>query len=137
MTRSQEEDGYLFTWNQLYFPDTRWINMQVEHELYTAGHFIEAGISHLAATGKKDLFNLVLKSADLVVKDFARISSASAPGHQEIEIALLKLYRLTGKKEYLGTAEQFLLKRGHNKLFGFIMLRDVLSMAEFASSMIG
>ncbi|MBF9015978.1 MULTISPECIES: glycoside hydrolase family 127 protein [unclassified Oceanispirochaeta] len=127
MARSQEEDGYLFTWNQLYFPGTRWVNMQVEHELYTAGHFIEAGISHLAAMGKKDLFNLALNSADLVVKDFTRISSASAPGHQEIEIALLKLYRLTGKKDYLNTAEQFLLKRGHNKLFGFIMLRDFLS----------
>jgi len=127
MVLVQDDDGYLFTWNQLYFPGVRWVNIQVEHELYTAGHFIEAGISHFKATGKKTLLNAVIKTADLVVKDFKIITSAVCPGHQEIEAALLKLYRLTGKREYLDTAQRFLEKRGHSRLFGFRMLHDVLS----------
>jgi len=127
MESAQEEDGYLFTWNQIYFPGVRWINLHVEHELYTAGHFIEAGISHLLGTGRKRLFNMAVKTADLVVRDFRKISASTAPGHQEIEAALLKLYQVTGKRKYLETAEQFLLKRGTGRFFGFRILRDVLS----------
>ena len=127
MEKAQDVDGYLFTWNQIYFPGTRWKNIHVEHELYTAGHFIEAGISHFQATGDKKLLNMGVKLADLIVGDFRKITFSNSPGHQEIEIALLKLYRETGERKYIHTAEQFLRKRGGGKFFGLILLRDAIS----------
>lgn len=127
MEKAREADGYLFTWNQIYFPGTRWKNIQVEHELYTAGHFIEAGISHFQATGEKRLLNMGVELADLIVGDFKKITASNSPGHQEIEIALLKLYRLTGDRKYINTAGQFLSKRGRGRFFGLTLLRHVIS----------
>lgn len=112
MERACDDGGYLYTWNQIYFPGTRWNNIHLEHELYTAGHFIEAGISHFMATGEMRLIQMAVRTADLVVRDFRKITSSNCPGHQEIEIALLKLYRVTGNIRYRDTAEKFLLKRG-------------------------
>ncbi|MBN2049695.1 MAG: glycoside hydrolase family 127 protein [Spirochaetales bacterium] len=127
MGKAQDADGYLFTWNQIYFPGTRWKNIQVEHELYTAGHFIEAGISHFQATGEKTLLNMGVKLADLIVGDFRKITSSNCPGHQEIEIALIKLYRVTGDDKYINTAERFLSKRGRGRFFGLTLLSHVIS----------
>ena len=127
MEKAQDSDGYLYTWNQLYFPGRRWINIHVEHELYTAGHFIEAGISHLLATGEKRLFNMAVRTADLVVRDFKKITSSNCPGHQEIEIALLKLFRVTGQSKYMDIAEQFLRKRGRGWFFGLRLLQNYFS----------
>lgn len=127
MEKAQDSDGYLYTWNQLYFPGMHWINIHVEHELYTAGHFIEAGISHYLATGEKRLFDMAVRAADLIVRDFKKITSSNCPGHQEIEIALLKLFRVTGEREYMDTAEQFLRKRGRGQFFGLRLLQNFIS----------
>ena len=95
---AQDEDGYIYTYNQIYFPGTRWKNLQIEHELYCMGHLIEAGVSHHQATGNEILLNLVKKSADLILNDFWEANSLQVDGHEEIEIALLKLEQETGIK---------------------------------------
>jgi DUF1680 family protein len=117
LARAQMADGYLFTYNQIHFPGQRWVNLQIEHELYCHGHFIEAGVSNYEATGRRDLFDLCLKSADLLVHDFLNASNAKACGHEEIEIALVRLYRVTGKEEYLELARRFVERRGRIPLF--------------------
>ena len=117
LTRAQTKDGYLFTYNQIHFPNQRWVNLQIEHELYCHGHLIEAGVSHYEATGRRDLLDLCIKSADLLVRDFLAASSDKTCGHEEVEIALIRLYRVTGKEEYLELARQFLERRGRIPFF--------------------
>jgi DUF1680 family protein len=117
LARAQMDDGYLFTYNQIHFPGQRWVNLQIEHELYCHGHFIEAGVSHYEATGRRDLLDLCLKSADLLVHDFLNASTDKTCGHEEIEIALMRLYRVTDKTEYLELARQFVERRGRTSVF--------------------
>ena len=64
---AQSADGYLYTYNQIHFPSSRWQNLQVEHELYCMGHLIEAGVTHYQTTGSDHLLRLVCKTADLIV----------------------------------------------------------------------
>ena len=99
--RSQMPDGYLFTYNQLHFPNQRWVNLQIEHELYCHGHLIEAGVSHYEATDRRDLLDICITAADLLVRDFLNASNDKTCGHEEIELALMRLYRVTGTGEYL------------------------------------
>lgn len=127
MARAQEPDGYLFTYNQIRFPGVRWKNLLIEHELYCHGHFIEAGISHFEATGRKDLLVLAERSAGLVVREFRDAGKERTSGHEEIELALIKLYRLTGKREYLETAQSLLERRGRMRPFWPRFLAQVLS----------
>jgi len=108
----------------------RWINLQIEHELYCHGHFIEAGVSHYEATGRRDLLDLCIKAADLLVRDFLNASSDKTSGHEEIEIALLRLYRVTGKEDYLELARQFVERRGRTPLFPWHLLRQFKSHNE-------
>ena len=115
---AQMPDGYIFTYNQLHFPKQRWVNLQIEHELYCHGHLIEAGVSHYEATGKKDLLDICIKAADLLVHDFLNSSNDKTCGHEEIELALIRLYRVTGKEEYLELARQFVERRGRTPLYG-------------------
>lgn len=117
LNRAQMEDGYIFTYNQIHFPNQRWINLQVEHELYCHGHLIEAGVSHYEATGLRDLLDLCIKAADLLVQDFLDASNDKTCGHEEIEIALIRLYRVTGKEEYLELARRFVERRGRIPFF--------------------
>ncbi len=112
LARAQAPDGYLFTYNQIHFPGTRWTNLQIEHELYCHGHLIEAGVSHYLATGKGTMLTVACKAADRIVADFAGRGPAFTPGHEEIEIALLRLYRVTGRPAYLDQARQFIEQRG-------------------------
>ena len=120
MARAQEADGYLFTYNQIHFPGTRWKNLMIEHELYCLGHFIEAGISHFEASGGSALLDLATRTADLVVREFRDAHAWRTSGHEEIEIALLRLYRLTRKAEYLETARalQENSRRGKTEIGG-------------------
>jgi DUF1680 family protein len=100
----------------------RWENEEEAHELYNLGHLYEAAVAHYQATGKKNLLKIALKSAELVLKDFGPGKVMLPPGHQEIEIGLVKLYRLTGEKKYLDQAKFFLDQRGNSqghKLYGF------------------
>jgi uncharacterized protein len=116
--RCQEPDGYLFTYNQIHFPGTRWKNLQIEHELYCLGHFVEAGVSHFEATGRRELLGLAEKAALLVVGEFTEAGPERTSGHEEMEIALLRLYRLSGRVEYLECARALLERRGRIRAFG-------------------
>ena len=125
---SQEKDGYLYTDRTINPAATlamagkeRWSNEQDSHELYNLGHLYEAAVAHFQATGKRTLLNVALKSADLVTRTFGPNGRKEVPGHQEIEIGLVKLYRATGEQRYLDMAKFFLDQRGNaagHKLYG-------------------
>src|SRR5690606_25515363 len=104
LARAQQSDGYLFTYNQIHFPNDRWKNLQIEHELYCHGHLIEAGVSHYQATTRTDLLGIARRAADRIVEDFNGKDENHTPGHEEIEIALLRLYQVTGHEPYLHMA---------------------------------
>lgn len=116
---AQEDDGYLYTARTLN-PDkppkssgpTRWSYLAHSHELYNVGHLYEAAVAHHMATGKRSLLDVALKSADLVVREFGPGRRPDVPGHQEIELGLARLYRLTGNEDYLRLAKFFLDGRG-------------------------
>jgi DUF1680 family protein len=118
---AQEPDGYLYTPRRLITPDyappggkERWVGMKDgSHELYTVGHLYEAAAAYFAATGKRSLLDVALKSADLVCSTFGPGMRGEVPDHQEIEIGLCKLYRVTGEEKYLRTAKWFLDQRGN------------------------
>ena len=121
---AQEPDGYLYTFRTMH-PDSpahEWINQQrwlndpvLSHELYNLGHLYEAGAAHYQATGKTNLLNVCLKSAGLVEQDFGTNKLRLAPGHQVIEMGLVKLFRATGEPRYLELAKFFLDVRGPNQ----------------------
>jgi DUF1680 family protein len=125
--RAQMPDGYIFTYNQIHFPNQRWVNLQVEHELYCHGHLIEAGVSHYEATGRRDLLDICIKAADLLVRDFLNTTPDKTCGHEEIELALIRLQRVTGKEEYLELAHQFVERRGRIPFFPLHLLRQFKS----------
>jgi DUF1680 family protein len=118
---AQEPDGYLYTPRRLITPDyappggkERWVGMKDgSHELYTVGHLYEAAAAHFAATGKRSLLTVALRSADLVCSTFGPGLRGEVPDHQEIEIGLCTLYRVTGDEKYLRTAKWFLDQRGN------------------------
>ncbi|GAB4314605.1 MAG: glycoside hydrolase family 127 protein [Bacteroidales bacterium] len=117
---AQEPDGYLYT-NRTIMGDSalemagpdRWVNVhEHSHELYNAGHLYEAAVAHYLATGKRTLLDVALKNADLVRREFGWGKREDYPGHQEIEIGLVKLYRVSGDQKYLDQARFFLDVRG-------------------------
>jgi uncharacterized protein len=129
MALAQEPDGYLFTYNQIHFPGTRWKNLMIEHELYCLGHFIEAGVSRFEGSGRGDLLELAERSARLVASEFQDAPSERASGHEEIEIALLRLYRITRTPAYLDAARALLERRGRVRLFGARLALQLASQA--------
>ncbi len=115
--RAQEDDGYFDTYFIVKEPDHKWQDLLECHELYCSGHMIEAGIAYYQATGKDALLNIVKRNADLICSMFGEHKNPGLPGHQEIELALLKLYELTREKRYLDTARFFLEGRGQKPDF--------------------
>ncbi|MFN8336622.1 MAG: glycoside hydrolase family 127 protein [Cyclobacteriaceae bacterium] len=121
--RAQEPDGYLYTARTInplnvhpWLGKERWEKeREHSHELYNAGHLYEAAAAHYLATGKKNLLTIALKNADLVCSVFGPDRRHVAPGHEVIEMGLVKLYRITGKTEYLNTAKFFIEERGNHK----------------------
>ena len=121
---AQEDDGYLYTNRTIaemnggngfheWTSKNRWeLDSILSHELYNIGHLYEAAVAHFQATGKRTLLDIALKSADLVNKDFGWDRVKVYPGHQVIEMGLVKLYRTTGEKKYLDLARFFLDVRG-------------------------
>jgi uncharacterized protein len=118
---AQEPDGYLYTARTInplqahsWAGKERWEReRELSHELYNSGHLFEAAAAHYQATGKRNLLDIALKNADLVCSVFGPGKRRVAPGHQVVEMGLVKLYRITGKKEYLNTAKFFIDERGH------------------------
>lgn len=123
IANAQEPDGYLYTARTIdkvnvnpFFGKERWEKeREHSHELYNAGHLYEAAAAHFLATKKTSLLNIALKNADLVCSVFGPDKRHVAPGHEIIEMGLVKLYRITGKKEYLLTAKYFIEERGNFK----------------------
>jgi len=115
--RAQQPDGYLNTYFIVKEPDRKWQNLQECHELYCAGHMIEAAVAYYMATGKDTFLNIMRRKADLICSRFGEGKIQGIPGHQEIELALVRLYHVTGEKSYLETAEYFLNERGKDPSF--------------------
>ncbi len=130
VARTQHPDGYIFTYNQIHFPNDRWKNLQIEHELYCHGHLIEAGVSHYEATVRTDMLAIARRAADRIVEDFLGKGTDHTPGHEEIEIALLRLYKVTAHQPYLEMARQFIEQRGRNPLFALSLIRQNSSVNE-------
>ena len=118
--KNQGEDGYFNIFFTVVQPENRWANRDW-HELYCAGHLMEAAVAYAEATGKTKFLACMEKYADYISKVFMEDHSATfhTPGHEEIELALVKMYRHTGKKKYLDLAAYFINTRGtveeHNK----------------------
>lgn len=111
---AQLEDGYLNTYFTIKEPEHRWENLQECHELYCAGHMMEAAVAYYEVTGKKKLLQIMEKMADHIYDKFTHELYHGIPGHQEVEIGLMKLYHLTGKERYLQLADYFIEERGKN-----------------------
>ncbi|MEX2120041.1 MAG: beta-L-arabinofuranosidase domain-containing protein [Pirellulales bacterium] len=118
---AQQEDGYLNTYYTLVEPDKRWQNIQYGHELYCAGHLVEAAVAYYQATGKRKLVDVAIRFADHIDSVFGPDKRHETCGHQELELALVKLYRTTGERRYLKLAGFLLDMRGSDdgrRLFG-------------------
>jgi DUF1680 family protein len=117
---AQEPDGYIYTTRTIdpehphqWAGKERWVSEEVlSHELYNAGHLYEAAVAHYQSTGKRTLLDVATKNADLLVRTFGPGKRRIYPGHQIAEMGLVKLYRVTGKKEYLDLAKFLLDSRG-------------------------
>jgi len=119
---AQEDDGYLYTArtiNPKNLPprtgEKRWSYLNHSHELYNVGHLYEAAVAYFQATGKRSLLDVAIKNANLIDHEFGPDKRHNPPGHQEIEIGLVKLFRVTGDKRYLKLAKFFLDQRGYER----------------------
>ncbi|MDO4620128.1 MAG: glycoside hydrolase family 127 protein [Lachnospiraceae bacterium] len=115
--KAQCDDGYLNTYFTVKEPEHRWQNLLECHELYCAGHMMEAAAAYYECTGKDRLLQVMRRMADHIDRRFGPGKETGIPGHQEIEIGLLKLYHVTGEERYLRLAEYFLEERGKNPDF--------------------
>ncbi|HNT36062.1 MAG TPA: glycoside hydrolase family 127 protein, partial [bacterium] len=112
MADAQLEDGYLNSHFIAAGVENRWKNLRVEHELYCAGHLIEAAVAYYEATGKKRFLDIICRYVDHIDATFGSDKRRGYPGHEEIELALVKLYRVTGEQKYLHLSQFFLEERG-------------------------
>jgi uncharacterized protein len=120
VAKAQEPDGYLYTARSIdavngheWMGKKRWEKEnELSHELYNSGHLFEAAAAHFIATKKRNLLDIALKNADLIDKDFGEGKICVAPGHQVVEMGLVKLYRVTGKVKYLNLAKFMIESRG-------------------------
>ena len=116
---AQEPDGYIYPARTIDPKNTppgvgpeRWSYLHTSHELYNSGHLYEAAVAHFQATGRRTLLDVAIKNADLVCRIFGPGRRLDAPGHEEIELALVKLSRIAGDRKYLDQAKFFLDQRG-------------------------
>jgi uncharacterized protein len=122
ITAAQEPDGYLYT-NRTIDPEhvhppagkERWSSLVQSHELYDSGHLYEAAAAHYQATGKRTLLNVALKNARLICSTFGPEGLHDVPGHEIIEMGLVRLYRVTGEQTFLETARFFIEQRGNHQ----------------------
>jgi uncharacterized protein len=110
---AQRPSGYLNTYYTLVEPGKEWTDCAVKHEMYCAGHLIEAAVAHFRATGKRNLLDVAIKFADYLDAMFGPGKRTDVPGHEELELALVKLYELTGEERYLKLSQFYLQARGN------------------------
>lgn len=109
---AQDKDGYLNTFFTIKDTEKRWTNLLEGHELYCSGHLIEAACTYYEATGKRKLLDIAVKNAECIYDRFVKQNTEGIPGHPEIKLALLRLYRLTENKHFLELAKKFINERG-------------------------
>jgi DUF1680 family protein len=125
--RAQQPDGYLHTYYVRDRAQERFTNLRDSHELYSAGHLIQAAVAHRRATGSTRLLDVARRFADLLCQVFGPAESgrrAGIDGHAEVEMALVELYRATGERRYLEQARYFIEARGHGLLTEGIFGRE-------------
>lgn len=110
--RAQYPDGYLNTYFTVKEPDRKWTNLQEAHELYCAGHMMEAAVAYYEATGKRSLLDIMCRMADHIYTHFIEEGAEGYPGHPEVELALMRMYRATGNARYLELSKHFVDVRG-------------------------
>ena len=112
---AQQENGYLNTYFPVLNPQGKWANLRDCHELYNAGHLIEGAVAYAEATGKRKMLDVLSRFADHIDATFGTEDGKlrGYPGHPEIELALVKLYRKTGEQRYLDLAAYFINERGN------------------------
>ncbi len=114
LSKAQQADGYLNTYYTVVEPGKRWTNLRDKHELYCAGHLMEAAVAHFEATGKRTLLDVMCRYADHIDSVFGAEAGKTRGycGHPEIELALVKLFRATGEARYLRLGQYFIEERG-------------------------
>lgn len=111
--KAQEDNGYLNSYFSILHPGKQFCNLREGHELYTAGHFIEAAVAYYKTTGKDKFLRLMCRFADLICRVFRQEDYRDAvPGHEEIELALFRLWEATGQDDYRAMAYEFINRRG-------------------------
>jgi DUF1680 family protein len=110
---AQQDDGFLIAYYIVKDSDKRWENLRLEHQMYNAGHFFEMAIEHNRLTGNPKALNAAKRFADHIDSIFGPSKRYDVGGHEEIELALVKLYRATGERRYLELSRFFLDERGH------------------------
>jgi DUF1680 family protein len=119
LVAAQQADGYLNSHYQVVRPDERWTDLDHDHELYCAGHLFEAAAAMHRATGDERLLQVACRFADHIDSLFGPGKRDGAPGHPEIELALVELYRETGERRYLDLASFFINQRGSGRMRGY------------------
>jgi DUF1680 family protein len=109
---AQQPDGYLDTFVQINVPDLKFKNFAFFHEDFSSGHMFEAAVAHYQATGKKTVLTVATRMADLFDREFGPGKKDYIPGHEGIELALVKLSRATGEKRYFDLAKAMIDRRG-------------------------
>ncbi|MBS4204893.1 glycoside hydrolase family 127 protein [Lederbergia citrea] len=117
--KAQQDDGYLNTYFTIKEPEARWTNLRDQHELYCAGHMMEAAVAYYEVTGKRELLDIMSRFADYIDTVFGEEAGKiqGYDGHQEIELALVKLYEATGNEKYLNLSKFFIEERGRQPHF--------------------
>ncbi|MFP3895947.1 MAG: glycoside hydrolase family 127 protein [Anaerolineales bacterium] len=119
IAEAQQDDGYLNIHFTVVEPENRWTNLRDMHELYCAGHLMEAAVAYYEGTGDRQLLDVLCRYADYIDSVFGADEGQKRgyPGHEEIELALVKLYRTTGEERYLDLATFFIDERGRRPYY--------------------
>jgi DUF1680 family protein len=124
ISKAQDKNGYINTFFSLEKSNERWTNLSQKHELYCAGHLIQAAIAHYRVTAEEKLLNVAVRLADHIQSTFGKDGREGTSGHPEIEVALVELYRTTRQLKYLEQAALFIDRRGTGLLGGWEYLVD-------------
>lgn len=117
IAEAQDTDGYLNTYFTIKDKEKRWTNLLEGHELYCAGHMMEAAVAYFETTGKDKLLHVMIKNAEHIYREFVEKGREGYPGHPEVELALLRLYRASGNEKCLELAKHFIDVRGVDREF--------------------